>query len=62
VLRCEGDPVDDGVEVEVAECPVHRLRIADVAVQHGRARGERAVLAEAAVEDVEIDAALDGQV
>jgi hypothetical protein len=61
VLGRERDPVDNGVEREIAEGRPHRGRVADVAAQHVRPRRQRAVQALPAVEDVQLDAAIDGE-
>jgi hypothetical protein len=59
VLGREGDEVDDGVELAVADRRSRGRRVADVAVQPVRPGGQRSRRRAPAVEDVQLDAQLD---
>lgn len=64
VLRGERHPVDDGVELPVAERGADRRRVADVGADGRDAVGERVGAARrggAAVQDGDVETALDGE-
>ena len=61
VVGGEGQPVDDGVELEVAERLAGRCGVPDVGAQLPDALGQRPVLAHAAVQDGQVEAAFDRQ-
>ncbi|GEL47599.1 hypothetical protein CHO01_27150 [Cellulomonas hominis] len=57
----EGHPVDDGVELALAEGGADGGRVADVGVEHLDAVRDRTGGAGPAVQEGDVEAALDGQ-
>jgi len=59
VLGREGDEVDDGVELAIADRRAGGRRVADVALEAARPGRQRSRRGAPAVEDVQVDAQVD---